>query len=278
MLRDVARGMLRGVLVIATSFEVSAANQGYGRIRSTTTGPAPTVILRGLRGGGHNRRVSTRSTKDKGSSTVEDRYTVKDTFFHEELVKKSRFLTYAHPIANPKDAMDFLEAVRDDTASHNCWAYKIGDEYRFSDDGEPSGTAGKPIFQAIQYSGLESVMVVVTRFFGGIKLGAGGLVRAYGGAASSCLRNAPRAKIIEMSVIRVGCAPDLIGVVFRYLSNQKDVNTDYQDDGTVVVTAKVVSSEADGISDQIQSSTQMRAKVEVFDAGSCLEEARDPPK
>lgn len=80
----------------------------------------------------------------------------------------------------------------DPTASHSCWAYVVGDQYRCSDDGEPSGTAGKPMLSAIQSEGLDQVCVLVVRFFGGTKLGAGGLVRAYGGAARQCLQEAPR--------------------------------------------------------------------------------------
>ena len=83
--------------------------------------------------------------------------------------------------------------IADPTATHNCWAYRIGSEYRFSDDGEPAGTAGRPILAAIDGQGCDQVVVVVTRWYGGIKLGAGGLVRAYGGCAAECLRAAPNA-------------------------------------------------------------------------------------
>src|SRR3546814_18000784 len=75
-------------------------------------------------------------------------------------------------------------------ATHNCWAWRIGDDYRSNDDGEPAGTAGRPILAAIDGQGMDRVVVVVTRWFGGIKLGAGGLVRAYGGTAAECLRRA----------------------------------------------------------------------------------------
>lgn len=81
----------------------------------------------------------------------------------------------------PRGRTPFLQAVQDLQATHNCWAYKVGAQYRFSDDGEPAGTAGRPILSAIEAQHLDRVMVVVTRYFGGIKLGVGGLVRAYGG-------------------------------------------------------------------------------------------------
>lgn len=112
-------------------------------------------------------------------------------------VKKSRHLAQAAPCTTPEQALAFIAEVGDTAATHNCWAYRIGQQYRFSDDGEPGGTAGRPILAAIEGQGLDGVVVVVTRWFGGIKLGAGGLVRAYGGAAAECLRTAPRLPIID---------------------------------------------------------------------------------
>ena len=103
-------------------------------------------------------------------------------------VKKSRFLAIAAPIADEQAAKDFLSAHSDPTANHNCWAWRLGQAYRFSDDGEPSGTAGKPILAAIGGQELDRVAVVVTRWFGGILLGSGWWMRAYGGMAALCLR------------------------------------------------------------------------------------------
>ncbi|KAH7283778.1 hypothetical protein KP509_34G023600 [Ceratopteris richardii] len=105
-------------------------------------------------------------------------------------VKKSKFIAWAAPIVSERAALSFLSEVSDARATHNCWAYKIQNAYRFNDDGEPSGTAGKPIYSSIVASGLDGVMVVVTRYFGGIKLGTGGLVRAYGGVVLDCLKEA----------------------------------------------------------------------------------------
>ena len=103
-------------------------------------------------------------------------------------VKHSRFIAHAGPVDSPEAATAFLRDVADSAATHNCWAYRIGAQYRWSDDGEPAGTAGRPILAAIDGAGLDGVAVVVIRWYGGIKLGAGGLVRAYGGCAAQCLR------------------------------------------------------------------------------------------
>ncbi len=108
----------------------------------------------------------------------------------EQVVKKSRFIAAALPIESEDEAKAALAAHRVADANHNCWAWRIGQAYRFSDDGEPSGTAGKPILAAIDGQSLDRVMVIVTRWFGGILLGSGGLVRAYGGTAAACLKGA----------------------------------------------------------------------------------------
>lgn len=117
---------------------------------------------------------------------------------HAVEVKQSRFLAQAVSVATPEQALAWLRGAGDAGASHNCWAWRIGDGYRSSDDGEPAGTAGRPILAAIDGQGCDRVAVLVTRWFGGIKLGAGGLVRAYGGAAAECLRGAERVPIVEL--------------------------------------------------------------------------------
>ncbi|MEZ5804158.1 MAG: YigZ family protein [Rhizobiaceae bacterium] len=124
----------------------------------------------------------------------------------EQIVKKSRFLATAGPVADEKAARDFIATQAIAGANHNCWAWRVGQAYRFSDDGEPGGTAGKPILQAIDGQSLDNVAVVVTRWFGGVLLGTGGLVRVYGGTAASCLRAAKRVELVARRelAMRVG--------------------------------------------------------------------------
>lgn len=124
---------------------------------------------------------------------------------HELLVRHSRFLARAAPIAGVEAAAVFIAGVSVADATHNCWAWRMGDAYRSSDDGEPAGTAGRPILAAIDGQGLDQVAVVVTRWYGGVKLGAGGLVRAYGGAAAECLRTATRLVLVEMAEVDIEC-------------------------------------------------------------------------
>ena len=104
-------------------------------------------------------------------------------------VSKSRFIARSYPITSPDQALEFVTQNRlsDPKASHWCWAFRIGGDESFSDDGEVSGTAGRPILSAIIGENLDGVVVVVTRYYGGVKLGTGGLVRAYGGIAREAL-------------------------------------------------------------------------------------------
>ncbi|MGH8160047.1 MAG: IMPACT family protein [Rhodanobacter sp.] len=124
---------------------------------------------------------------------------------HQEEIRKSRFLALAAPVTSVEQAQTFLREVGDPLATHNCWAWRIGQDYRFNDDGEPGGTAGRPILQAIEGQDMDRVMVVVTRWYGGTKLGAGGLVRAYGGTAAECLRRAERVPIVAMARLGLHC-------------------------------------------------------------------------
>ncbi len=132
-------------------------------------------------------------------------YTLATACQHSEDIKKSRFLAQAAPVQTPEQALAFVREVSDAAATHNCWAYHIGQDYRFNDDGEPGGTAGRPILQAIEGQGIDRAVVVVTRWYGGIKLGAGGLVRAYGGTAAECLRRAERVPIVAMARLGLHC-------------------------------------------------------------------------
>ena len=105
----------------------------------------------------------------------------------EFVIRHSRFVVHAGPVPDEAATLEFFKSVIDSGASHNCWAWKLDHSYRFNDDGEPGGTAGKPILAAIEGKSLCRIMVVVTRYFGGVKLGVGGLVRAYSGSAARCL-------------------------------------------------------------------------------------------
>lgn len=118
-----------------------------------------------------------------------DYHTVKTYGESELIIQKSKFLTYVKRVETEEEALDFIQEIkkRHHSATHNCSAYLIGEHdtiQKANDDGEPSGTAGVPMLEVLKKQGLKDTVVVVTRYFGGIKLGGGGLIRAYGRATT----------------------------------------------------------------------------------------------
>lgn len=112
----------------------------------------------------------------------------------EYIIKKSRFISFAFPIESRSEAMKHLQGLKEQypDARHHCWAYLLGHpelsaSAAMSDDGEPSGTAGKPILNVIQHKAISDIVIIVVRYFGGVKLGAGGLTRAYSQSAQQVL-------------------------------------------------------------------------------------------
>lgn len=182
---------------------------------------------------------------------------------HAIEVKHSRFLAQAAPITTPEAALAFLAQVADDAATHNCWAYRIGGEYRSSDDGEPAGTAGRPILAAIDGQGFDQVMVVVTRWFGGVKLGAGGLVRAYGGAAAECLRTAPRRALIAMRELELRAGFDDIGALHAALAAHGGDKLDESFDADGLrLRVRLPADRVEGLKLQLRDATRNRVRFD----------------
>lgn len=160
-------------------------------------------------------------------------FTLTQTAVYETEIKKSRFIAWAANATNPEEAFAFLAHIRKARANHHCWAYKIGPKYRFSDDGEPGGTAGKPILNAIERQSVDHVMLVVIRYFGGVKLGSGGLVRAYGGCAAKCLQTAILKQIVVTTEIKLKVGFDDIGSIYPIIDHfgAVKVSQNYSQDG-----------------------------------------------
>ena len=177
-------------------------------------------------------------------------------------IRKSRFLAQAAPVQSAEAALEFVQQVGDPTATHNCWAYRIGQQYRFSDDGEPGGTAGKPILQAIDGQGLDQTVVVVTRWYGGIKLGAGGLMRAYGGCAAECLRLAPRTPLIDLTELRVHCDYASSALLYSRLAqfDAERINEVAHNDG-IELHLRLPRDQADPFSRFVQDMTRGLGQV-----------------
>lgn len=182
-------------------------------------------------------------------------------------VKHSRFLAQAVPTASTDAAQSALAALGDPDATHNCWAWRVGTQYRSSDDGEPAGTAGRPILAAIDGQGCDQVLVVVTRWYGGIKLGAGGLVRAYGSAAAECLRRAERRPLIALSEIDITCPFADLGAVHAALNAIDATRLDERFDAEgAVLRVRLPAEHADTLALRLRDATRDRARLSLVQA------------
>ena len=173
-----------------------------------------------------------------------DRYETLARECHVETpkVKGSRFIADAFPVGSVESAEERLLAVRRTyhDATHHCYAYRIGSEgtlFRSSDDGEPSGSAGAPILRQIEGADLSDILVVVTRYYGGTKLGTGGLVRAYGEAARMVLAAGRRRTRILLAEIILTFEYDDTDRVMRLISrfNGKVVDSQYAEQATITI-------------------------------------------
>ncbi|MDL2342962.1 YigZ family protein [Deinococcus sp. MIMF12] len=184
---------------------------------------------------------------------------------HDAVVENSEFLAFAERADTPEEALAQLSALREryPDATHHCWAYRIGALYRFSDDGEPGGTAGAPILRATEGQGVDHVMVVVVRFYGGVKLGTGGLVRAYGGTAAECLRTAPRLEVRPRQPLRVRVPFEHLSVLYHLLGTFDTVRGEetYTASG-VELTVEVYPQDAAAFAAALRDGTRGAGEVE----------------
>lgn len=139
---------------------------------------------------------------------------------HSELtIRKSRFIGCVEPVAGRAEAIERVAALRREhpDAAHVCWALLAGGQSAANDDGEPGGTAGRPMLEVLRHQGLEGVLATVVRYFGGVKLGAGGLVRAYTDAVAQALLGAEKLPLVRMSALACSVPYSLEGVLRRQL-------------------------------------------------------------
>ena len=190
-------------------------------------------------------------------------FTLENEIYFEEDIKKSRFQAIVAPVENEQAAKDFLELHKDISTTHQCWAWKVGHTVRFNDDGEPSGTAGRPILAVIEGNDLTNVIVLVNRWYGGVKLGTGGLVRAYGGCAGQCLIQAEKIELIEKKIVRFKCLFNEWSIFEYELKHQ---NIEFQEAYTsegVEVTAKLQIHQISGLELKIQDVTRGREQLKI---------------
>ena len=148
-------------------------------------------------------------------------YTLLAPCHSELIIKKSRFLGCVQAVHSRAEALQLVQGLRDEhpKAAHVCWALMAGGQSAAADDGEPSGTAGRPMLEVLRHQDLQGVLATVVRYFGGVKLGAGGLVRAYTDAVAQALLTADKAPSIALTELRFTCDYAQEGLVRRALGD-----------------------------------------------------------
>ena len=183
-------------------------------------------------------------------------------------IQKSRFIAYTSHVETEAEARDFVTAIKKKhfDARHNCSAWVLGadsSQQKSNDDGEPGGTAGNPILEAIKQHGLTNVVVVVTRYFGGIKLGAGGLIRAYSHTASLGLEATPCLEVKPFCLMEAEMDYSLLGTVENWIRNKelRTGETAYLDKVTVRLLVEPADCEA--ISTELTNLTATQCKITI---------------
>jgi len=207
---------------------------------------------------------------------LEHYYTVELDGKDEVVIQKSRFIGHVRRVESEEAAQAFIQEIKKihHSASHNCSAYMIGahnEIQKANDDGEPSGTAGVPILEVLKKRDLKDTAIVITRYFGGTKLGAGGLIRAYSSTTSQAIDTTGVVKRILMQVVQITVAYPLLGKVENELrnANYRIEKIDYLEAVTFTVLVEVtnVASFQEWItnltSDQAVSTYQQKKYIEV---------------
>ena len=175
---------------------------------------------------------------------------VRGESYAEYVIKKSKFIARTVHITTEEEAQAYLRDGKKQywDARHNCYAYRLGmnfEKQKSSDDGEPSGTAGKPILEVLKNKGLTNTLIVVTRYFGGIKLGTGGLIRAYGTAAVAALDNAIIEDYIDCRILYLQTDYSFLSATERLLPDFEAVITKRDFADFVSLTVEVPEDKAD---------------------------------
>lgn len=203
------------------------------------------------------------------SPTVEFTSVSKE-FRHEYIVDKSRFITTISPCTTEEEAQAFIGCINKEfwDATHNCTAYALGpkqEQQRSSDNGEPSGTAGKPMLEVLKKTGITNVAVVVTRYFGGIKLGAGGLIRAYSHSVAETLRLAPKELHTTRTQLQATIDYSLYGAVERFVQDKK-LHYEANFGEHVTVTILVPPTNVENIQKELQDMSHGAATCTILDS------------
>ena len=199
---------------------------------------------------------------------MEDYKTVLNDAEAEMIERKSRFIGYCRPVKNQDEAIDFINEIRamHRQATHNVYAYVLREDniMRYSDDGEPAGTAGVPVLEVIKKEGLTDICVVVTRYFGGILLGAGGLVRAYGKSAKLGIDEAKRIEKIYCKLYLIRCDYSTYGKLEYTINTEGYILKDCAFENDVCMTVGVKPDEENAFLKAVADISGGSAKISVL--------------
>jgi uncharacterized YigZ family protein len=187
-------------------------------------------------------------------------------------IRKSRFIGHAIPVVDRDAAMQALRLLRDahPSATHVCWALLAGGQSGMSDDGEPSGTAGRPILEVLRHHDLDGVLAAVVRYYGGVKLGAGGLVRAYTDAIASALQHAQRVERIAYGLLTIEIDYADEARVRRWMEQEAVELVDSRYGMSVQLVLRMPATKCDAARGTLRDLTQGRARFERSDEGAGL--------
>ncbi len=208
---------------------------------------------------------------EKESFTPDFYLTIEEQLRNEIKVRSSKFIATAVPASSKEKAKEILGTIRTEffDATHNCFAYRIGNQgldFRASDDGEPNGSAGKPILFAIKKYDLSDLIVVVTRYFGGTKLGVGGLARAYSDATEAVLQLCKQKKVHITKRIKVFCTYDDLNAI-KHLVSEFAINSEESYHDAVEIIAEIPISKIENFNHRVTEASSGRAGTLLMDNG-----------
>jgi uncharacterized YigZ family protein len=181
----------------------------------------------------------------------------------ETIIRRSRFLSFLSPTPTKESALEVLRSLKHGhwDAAHHCYAYRLGEqglEYRMSDDGEPSGTAGKPLLFTLQQANITNATLAVVRYFGGVKLGIGPLARAYAEAATAVIAKADLFDIVPMESMSIHCAYDDVSRIIELLQQVGASFTQHFADA-VTFDVELPAEQVDFVATEVIERTNARA-------------------
>lgn len=187
-------------------------------------------------------------------------FTLAQAVHSELIIKKSRFIGCVRSVSGRAEALNVVDALRMEHpgAAHVCWALMAGGQSAANDDGEPGGTAGRPMLEVLRHQQLEGVLATVVRYFGGVKLGAGGLVRAYTDAVAQALISAPLQPLVATTQLSCAVPYDAEGIVRRELAASGASLQDVRHESLVHFMFTLSADQAKALASRLQDATQGR--------------------